>query len=153
MMSMGKQTTAICLLVLLCLASKAYGQVAFVVNPDCAVSSLEMKELKLIYLGKNSVLCDDLQVVLSGDKSLEKKVFSQLLGMTPMKVRKYWVKSVFAGNRTRPPISFSSARQLREFVADNPGAIAFLNLADVDETVKVIAVAGVLPGNDGYPID
>ena len=153
MTRMGKQTTATCLLVLLCLASNAYGQVAFVVNPDCPVSSLEMKELKLIYLGKISLLGGGVQVMLGGQESLEQKVFSQLLGMTPMKVRKYWVKSVFAGNRTRPPTSFSSPRRLREFVSDNPGAIAFLNLADVDETVKVIAVASVLPGNDGYPVD
>jgi hypothetical protein len=37
-------------------------------------------------------------------------------------------------------------------VVSTPGALGYLRLSDVDDSVKIVRVNGLLPEDDGYPL-
>jgi hypothetical protein len=39
-----------------------------------------------------------------------------------------------------------------ELVTAIPGSITFMKASEISDTVKVVRVEGLLPGDDGYPL-
>jgi hypothetical protein len=56
----------------------------------------------------------------------------------------------FRGEATAIPSDYASAEDVRKFVRDHADAVAYLPLADVDATVKVVRIDGRRPGDAGY---
>ena len=65
---------------------------------------------------------------------------------------KYFFWSVYRGEFPSYPTTLATPVEVRKFVSNTPGAIGYLRASDVDNSVKVVRVNGLLPGDDGYPL-
>ena len=65
---------------------------------------------------------------------------------------KYFFWSVYRGEFPSYPTTLATPVEVRKFVSKMPGAIGYLRASDVDNSVKVVRVNGLLPGDDGYPL-
>lgn len=112
---------------------------AVIANPELA-SNIDSTFIQRAYLGKlksfeNGESVEPVDYDSKGDiKTAFTKTF---LKKSPSQIKAYWAKLVFTGKGT-PPNALSSSSDIKEFVASTPGAIAYLPLADVDDSVKVV---------------
>jgi ABC-type phosphate transport system substrate-binding protein len=58
----------------------------------------------------------------------------------------------FSGDTNTPPKVVASAAAVRQAVASTPGAIGFVKMSDVDDTVKLLTVDGAAAGAAEYKI-
>jgi hypothetical protein len=58
----------------------------------------------------------------------------------------------FVGESSNAPKIVSSAAAVRQMVSTVPGAIGFLPLSEVNDTVKVVSVEGVSAGEPDYKL-
>lgn len=135
-------------------AEKKARPIAVIVNAKNPVAKLSRAELKNLFLKLRQSWPDGKPVVaLNGrPKTPLRDAFERkVLGMSPDEVGAYWVKQRVTG-RTTPPRQVSSSVLARQLVKILPGAIAYVELAHVDPTVKVVAVDGVLPSDAKYGV-
>jgi hypothetical protein len=60
------------------------------------------------------------------------------------------LRGMFLGDVFVAPKTLASPLTLRKFVFNAPGAIGYLRASDVDDTVKVVRIDGLLPDNKDY---
>jgi ABC-type phosphate transport system substrate-binding protein len=123
-----------------------------VVHPDNPVDNLTLEELRRLYLGRSTTFRDGTSVVLLELPGLRRVFYKAALGMAEDRVRRHWVTIAFQGELAIPPREVSPAAELRREVAATRGAIGFLAFADADESVKVLTIDGLHPGEAGYPL-
>lgn len=123
----------------LCFSSLSVADVAVIVNPgnDSALSDSDISRL---FLGKLKKFSNGEKVVLANLKSgnatrgeFEKKVLKK----SSSQVKAYWSKLMFSG-KGKPPKELGSDKDILALVAGNAGAIAYVDAASVDASVKVI---------------
>ena len=64
-------------------------------------------------------------------------------------MKRAWIRLVLSGEGVPPKVLGSEAEVLL-YVAKNEGAIGFVDVDNVDDSVKVLAVQGKLPSEKGY---
>ena len=129
----------------------ARAQIVVVVNPRNPVKDLSLEELRRLYLGRTTTFREDLPVSLM-EQAVVSDAFYQALGMDEEGVRRHWIAIVFSGDTPKPPHSFTVAEDLKRAVAENPGAIAFIDLAETDPGMKVLTINGRYPDDERYPL-
>jgi hypothetical protein len=65
---------------------------------------------------------------------------------------KYFFFGVFRGEFSTSPTTLAEPGDVRKYVASTPGAIGYLRASDVDASLKIVRINGLLPGDDGYPL-
>lgn len=133
-------------------ASFTEAQIAVVVHPENELSELSLSHLTRLYLGKQTTFENGSAVALASTAGLEEKFYQSTLRMSPYKVRRHWVKAVFAGSAGSPPESMGDGAAVCAFVSANRGGLAFLDVSEVSDAVKVLRLEGKQPGEDGYPL-
>jgi len=128
----------------------AVGQVAVVTNPESPLQNLSLDELGRIYLGQTAMTGAG-SVHLAEFGPLRDMFYGSVVGMAERQFVRHWIGVVFRGGSVDPPVLFADAQELCDFVRDEPGAIAFLPLPDVQD-LKVLTIDGMNPSDDGYPI-
>jgi hypothetical protein len=88
------------------------------------------------FLGRSSALTP---LDLAGRSTLRARFYQQLAGKDPDQVKAIWSKVVFTG-RGFPPREYNNSDDIKRAVAANPVAIAYLDQAAVDDTVRVVLV-------------
>ncbi|MFQ5452792.1 MAG: hypothetical protein ACE5D6_01230 [Candidatus Zixiibacteriota bacterium] len=127
-------------------------QIAVVVNDSSSVSDLSMEELKRIYMGKTTVIPDNEPIVLLEFCYLKEKFYDIVLDMSPLKVKKYWMKMVFSGEYATPPVPHRNIKDIKNVICENKGAICFLQLSDVGDCMNVLTIDGKKPEDEDYPL-
>jgi len=127
------------------------GQVAVVTHPDSPLRNLSLEELGRIFLGQVTVT-DAGPVTLVEHSAARADFYRAVVGMAEAQVDRHWIGVVFRGGSASPPRKLSDPVAVRDFVTEHPGAIAFLALASVDASVRVITIDGRAPSDPGYPI-
>ncbi len=79
-------------------------------------------------------------IILSADHPARARFSQLVLGRSLNDLTSYWNARYFEG--VTPPAVVRSAAAVRAYLAAEPDAIAYLPLADVDETCRVILVLG-----------
>ena len=128
---------------------------AIVVNRSNAVSNVTMWQLHDIFLGEKKWWSRRRQVVLVAmPRGAEERQAMQRVvdGMNDADLDKYVFLKFYDGELLTPRATAASAKDVRTFVANRPGAIGYLRMSDVDNSLKVVRVNGLLPGDDGYPL-
>jgi stage V sporulation protein SpoVS len=64
-------------------------------------------------------------------------------------VQRAWIRLTLSGSSAPPKVVGSEAEVLL-YVAKNEGAIGFVSVNKVNDSVKVLAVQGKLPSEKGY---
>jgi hypothetical protein len=140
------------LLVVALLPEAAHAQVAVVVNRANPVTALTLEQLRRLFLGSSTTFPGGHGVTLVESPAVRAGFYRALLGLTEEQVKRHWLSIVFGGEGGNPPKEIAETQDLRRFVGENPGAIAFLLLSEVDNSVKIVAINGAKPGDASYPL-
>ncbi|HEY3011965.1 MAG TPA: hypothetical protein VGJ36_04400 [Gemmatimonadales bacterium] len=130
----------------------ARAQIAVVVNPRNPVKDLSLEELRRLYLGRTTTFRQNQPVTLLEQAKISDAFYQAALGMNEARVRRHWIGIVFSGETAKPPKSIAVAGDLKRAVAERPGAIAFIDVADIDRSMKVLTINGLHPADARYPL-
>lgn len=129
--------------------------VAIVVRPDVPVDSLSFAELRRLMLGDRQFWSSNLKVTLlvraPGARERE-VVLKTIYQMSEAQFRQYWIAKVFRDEASSAPRIVYSNEMATELVSQMPGAVAFVDAAQIPKGLKVLKINGLLPGQPGYPL-
>jgi len=140
------------ILLVLTLSTAAQAQIAVFVNKNNPMADISMKMLERAYLGKTTVFSDGQNIVLAEYAPLMESFFESVLGMTLNKAKVHWLKLILSGGTAIPPTKFDDVEDNKKFVMHNRGAISFMDMADADDTVKILTIDGKSPSAEDYPL-
>ena len=124
-----------------CAGARAEDVVA-IVSARSPLNSLATNQVADIFLGKASRFPDGTLAVpidLSEDSPAREKFYIQLTGKSPAQMKAHWSRIIFTG-RGQPPRQVASHAEARKAIAENPGAIGYIDASQVDASVKVLAI-------------
>jgi ABC-type phosphate transport system substrate-binding protein len=120
--------------------ASAGADVVAVVSAKSAVQALTTDQLADIFLGRVSRFPNGLLAVpvdLRDGSPERDQFYAKITGKTPTQVKAYWSKIIFTG-RGQPPKAVASDLDVKKFVADNLGAIGYIDAALLDDTVRAL---------------
>jgi hypothetical protein len=130
----------------------------FVLVPIVAGSSvlrdISLGTLRRVFRSEQVTGPDDVRLVGFNHPvgSRARELFDHVvLGMDPAQVARYWVDQRIRGG-ARPPRSVASVALLREVINAFPGAVGYLELADLDASVRALTINGAGPDSPQYPL-
>lgn len=130
----------------------AAAQIAVVVNSANAVDDLSIDKLRRLFLGQAATFPSGQHARLATHSPSASAFDRTALELQPEVVRSRWMAILFRGEATAVPAAFASTEEVKKFVQDHPDAIAYLPLAAVDASLKVLRIDGRRPSDPGYPI-
>ena len=113
---------------------------AVIVNPRSHVESLSRYQVIDIFMGRYRKLPSGvaaLPVDLARGSAERDDFYHLLIGKNSAEIGAYWARLIFSGQAS-PPFQTESSQSALELVANNPNAIAYIDLAAVDHRVKVV---------------
>ncbi len=127
--------------------------IAIVVGRDSTVSSVTKDVLREIYLRRQRLWPDGTRVIpinLPPTNPLREAFSRVVLGRSTQDTVAYWNARYFEG--ITPPQVLPSTRAILRFLDAEPGAIAYLPIADVDEKAyRTLLILDVPPDSDEDP--
>jgi hypothetical protein len=129
--------------------------VAIVVRPDLPVDNLSFAELRRLMLGDRQFWTSNLKVTLliraPGARERD-VVLKTIYQMSEAQFRQYWIAKVFRAEAASSPRIVYSNMMATELATQIPGAVAFVDAAQVPKSLKVLRINGFLPGEPKYPL-
>ena len=123
-------------------SSEAGGEVlAVIVNKANPASSLSQTELRPIFQTTKKVWGsgeDAIPINLPEDSPLRNDFDQVVLGLDPERVARYWTDRKVRGG-ARPPVRVPSTAAVLRAVASKVGAVGYVRLSEVNNSVKVVA--------------
>lgn len=129
------------IIVLTSLPMLCMADIVVVTHPDNSIDKLDKKSLIDIYMGRaktfgNSVLAHPID---QNQESAMRAVFYQeITGKRLAQVNAYWARLKFTGRHQPPLDDFESDDQILSYVEITPGAIAYIDSANLNDKVKVV---------------
>jgi ABC-type phosphate transport system substrate-binding protein len=141
-------------------APVAHGQtaaeaLAIVVHRANPVDRLTTTELRRIFMLETQTWPHGrrITVVLREKGQPERDEAIRIIcGLSAANYERHLLLQTFRGTVTRGPRSIQSANGMLRFVFNTPGAIGYVPADQVDDTVKTVAIDGLLPGDAKYPL-
>lgn len=135
--------------------AQAPGGIAVVVHSDVPVDNMTVSDLRRLVLGDREFWPGGVRVTLLIRAPIARErdvVLKTLCQMTEAQFRQHWIGKVFrADTALAPKIVYSSSSAL-DLVNGTPGAITFVEAAEVRRGLKVVKIDGRLPGDKAYPL-
>ncbi|MHB8723204.1 MAG: type 2 periplasmic-binding domain-containing protein [Steroidobacteraceae bacterium] len=129
------------ILLALCLhAGTAAADVVAVVSSKSAVRSLSKSQVADIFFGKIGRFPDGGVAVpfdLAENLPERSEFYEKLVGKSPAQIKAYWSRIIFTG-RGEPPKTVSSSVEMKKRLAEEPGAIGYMDAKLVDASVRVL---------------
>lgn len=129
--------------------------IAVVVNPRNSIESISLAELRNIFLGTQTFWKDGTQIVpiVRAPSARERDVLlRRIVHMSEARYQQYWRKKRQSHKGGQEPIAVVSNGMEEQMVLRQPGAIALAPVSDLHPGVKILKVAGHLPGSAAYPL-
>jgi ABC-type phosphate transport system substrate-binding protein len=129
--------------------------IAIVVRPDLPIEDLSFAELRRVMLGDRQYWSSSLRITLlvrapgSHERDIVLKTIYQ---MTEAQFRQYWIAKVFRAEAPTGPRIVYSSDMAAELALAIPGAVTFVDAAQVPPGLKVLKINGRLPREAGYPL-
>src|SRR5262249_27551391 len=128
---------------------------AIIVNKSNPIDNLSSVDLRKVFMGERKTWGNGKRVTIAmrdeGQPERE-AVLKSIYHMRDRDFNSYFLHAAFTGDAMEAPKTLSSASGMIKFVFNVPGAIGYVRAGDVNDTVKVVRVDGVLPHNEGYKI-
>ncbi|MBK5915114.1 hypothetical protein [Rhodocyclus purpureus] len=139
---MARRTFKVMLLagMLLLAASASLAEVVVVANARSGIDRLTRDEVVNIFLGRYRQLSSGLPAIpvdLPASDAGKASFYRLLVGKDLSDLNAYWARLVFSG-RTAPPRQSNGEDDLLRFVAENPGAVGYLERSRVDSRVRIV---------------
>ena len=131
----------------------AAADIAVVVGQETPVNTLSFAEARKLVMGDRQYWSSSLRVTLliHAPSAREREVvLKTIYGMSEAQFRQYWISKVFRLEATAGPKIVYSNEMAIELVGAIPGAVGFVDAANVPKGLKVIRIDGLLPGDKGY---
>lgn len=128
---------------------------AIIVNQSNPVDDLPSRELHAMFLGERSHWSNGRRItlVMMEPGQLEREaVLREVCRMNESDLHRRLVQGLLTGEILVSPKTLSSPEGVRKFVFNVPGAIGYLRVSDVDETVKVLKIDGHSPNDPQYTL-
>ena len=81
-----------------------------------------------------------------------KTIVHDVCGMNENQLKTHVLHGLFTGEILVSPKVLASASGVRKFIFNVPGAIGYLRISDVDDSVKVLRIDNLLPNDKGYKL-
>jgi ABC-type phosphate transport system substrate-binding protein len=113
-----------------------------IVNKSIEKEKVDAATLKSVLLGKKVAWDSGGRAILAVLKSgpVADEFLKGAVDMSGSSFNNYWRRLAMTGGGTAPH-SFEKEEDLRKYVADTPGAIGFVDSANVDASVAVLTLA------------
>lgn len=131
------------------------GDVAVVVHADVGVDGLTLADLRRISLGDREFWPGNTRITLLIRAPIARErdvVLKTVCQMTEAQFRQHWIAKVFRADTAVAPKIVYSTEMATDLVTRIPGALTFIDAADVSNRLKVLRIDGHLPGERGYPL-
>ena len=128
---------------------------AIVINRSNSVDDLSMLELRRIFLGERSHWPNGRRITLVMREPGEPErtaILKDVCQMNEGELKNHFLHGLFTGEILVSPKILATPVGVRKFVFNVPGAIGYLRLSDVDNTVKIVRVNELLPEDRGYQL-
>jgi ABC-type phosphate transport system substrate-binding protein len=128
---------------------------AIVVNRSNPVNGLTSSELHKIFLGDRSHWTPDRRITLvmrEPGEAERRTILRDVCGMTEDQFKTHFLHGLFTGEILVSPKILASPTGARKFIYNVPGAIGYLRVSDVDDTVKVLRIDELLPNDRSYKL-
>jgi ABC-type phosphate transport system substrate-binding protein len=126
---------------------------AIVVNRSNPINNLSFSELRKIFLGERNHWASGHRIaiaMLDYGQPERRTVLRLIYRMDEDAYQDHLLRGMFQGDVLIAPRTLASPAIVRKFVFNAPGAIGYLRASDVDDTVKVVRIDGLLPDNKDY---
>lgn len=126
---------------------------AIVVNRSNPIDNLSFTELRKIFLGERNHWSNGHRIaiaMLDYGQPERRAVLKLIYRMDESSYQDFLLHGMFRGDVFVAPKTLTSPTILRKFVFNAPGAIGYLRAREVDATVKVVRIDGLLPEDKGY---
>lgn len=135
-----RRLCALALVSLVC--TSAHAASALIGNKNVAAEKLDAATLKSVFLGKKVAWDGAGRVVLAVLKTgpVADEFLKGAVDMTASAFNNHWRRLAMTGGGTAPK-SFDKEEDLRKFVAETPGAIGFIDSANLDPSVVALKPA------------
>lgn len=133
----------------------AWEGLAIIVNVKNPVGNLTLWQLRGIFLGERQWWPNGRRVVLGAlpaGTAERQTVLRVVYAMNDKDFNKYFLWGMFRGEFVTSPTILGTPKDVRRFVANTPGAVAYLRASDLDSSVKVVRIDSLRPEDDGYPL-
>jgi hypothetical protein len=131
------------------------GELAVIVNPANTVAQLSSGELREILLLERQHwrAADRIYLLLPESGTAEKELMlRRALRMTEDQLHRLYLGKLYGGEIPEFPRTVPSGASARRIVARAPNALAVVDSASVDGTVRVLRIDGRRPGEPDYPL-
>lgn len=110
-----------------------------VVVSSSSTNTVSEGAAKKIFSGKkfNWESGNKIVIIDQKDNETAKNFYKQFLGISIQKNRSNWLKVVLSGKSIAPTVC-KDAKEVKEKLAENPDAIAYIDESEVDDSVKVL---------------
>jgi ABC-type phosphate transport system substrate-binding protein len=115
--------------------------VVAVVSVKSPVAVLTKAQVADIFLGKADHYPDGSRAVpidMAEGSPARDDFYIKYAGKSPAQVKAHWSKIIFTG-RGRPPVEAANPAELKKRLAENTGAIGYIEPSRVDVTLKPVA--------------
>ena len=132
--------TALATMALLLGAQAAQAEVAVVVSAKSPVGNLSADQVSQIFLGKSNNFPGGGQATpidQAEGAATREEFYTKVTGKSAAQVKAYWSKLIFTG-KGQPPKEVSGDGAVKKALAENPGAIGYIEKSSVDGSVKAV---------------
>lgn len=116
-----------------------FADIAVIVNKD-NTNDISSSDVRKIFLQKIRYTPDGTKVKrynYTGNEAATRLFNSKVLKKDGSRLNSYWARMLFS-SKGAPPKDFDSADEIKQRVASNKSALSFINVSDVDDSVKVL---------------
>lgn len=129
-------------LLLIPLAVRA--EVVIVVHPSNPITQISEQDIRAIYLFKKVTWKNGLRIVpihLGAKDPLREALSQKWLERSLGEIENFYLMRALSG-QGQPPVIFASSQEVKAFVRNTQGGIAYIDRKDLDDSVKVILIGG-----------
>jgi hypothetical protein len=123
------------------------------VNRSNPVSDISFDELHKIFLGSRSHWPNGRRITLVMREPGEperRTILHDICGMTEEQFKTHFVHGLYTGEILVSPKILASPAGVRKFIFNVPGAIGYLRISDLDDSVKAVRIDERLPDDRKY---
>ncbi len=125
-----------------------------IVNKNNPVNDLSANELRRIFLGERKFWTGSRKIIvlMRNDGSVERQKALRFLQMSELNYKKHWLQKINSGDADAAPVALPANGTAVSLVSGSDNAIAFIPLADLKDSVKVVKIDGHSPNDPAYPL-
>lgn len=133
----SRVASVLVLMMLMARVACAQGEIVVIVNPTSGVEALTRDDAVNIFMGRYQKLPSGIAALPVDERGVKSAFYRRLVGKALPEIQSYWARLVFSGQGS-PPRQLDSADDVLDLVANNKGAIGYVEKTKVTSRVKVV---------------